>query len=101
MAQKIKSQKHTYNMTSLIYLYENEQNQIIFKGIFICSKIMKKSKGMIKFKKMLWRKERNVIGWEEFKDINISSLQLDDGYNSTNLFIAFKYQIYITSFPCY
>ena len=28
MAQKIKSQKHTYNMTSLIYLYENEQNQI-------------------------------------------------------------------------
>lgn len=56
---------------------------------------------MIKFKKMLWRKERNVIGWEEFKDINISSLQLDDGYNSTNLFIAFKYQIYITSFPCY
>lgn len=56
---------------------------------------------MIKFKKMLWRKERNVFGWEEFKDINISSLQLDDGYNSTNLFIVFKYQLYITSFPCY
>ena len=42
MAQKIKSQKHTYNMTSLIYLYKNEQNQIIFKSIFICSKIIKK-----------------------------------------------------------
>ena len=48
MAQKIKSQKHTYNMTSLIYLYENEQNQIIFKSIFICSKIMKKSKELFK-----------------------------------------------------
>ena len=61
MAQKIKSQKHTYNMTSLIYLYENEQNQIIFKGIFICSKIMKKSKGMIKFKKMDLERRRGIL----------------------------------------
>lgn len=61
MAQKIKSQKHAYNMTSLIYLYNNEQNQIIFKSISICSKIIKKSKGMIKFKKMDLEKRRGML----------------------------------------
>lgn len=60
MAQKIKSQKHTYNMTSLIYLYKNEQNQIIFKSIFICSKIIKKMNDKIQ-ENGFGKKERYVM----------------------------------------